>query len=140
MNGRLDTLQAAILLEKLKILPDELRARQQTANAYDAALRDVVQIPHVIEQATSAWAQYTVRLPQEVNRAELIASLKEAGVPTMVYYVKPLHLQTAYRTYPTATGAGLPVCEALAHEVLSLPMSGYVEDVEKITTEFKRWI
>lgn len=133
MNGRLDTIQAAILIEKLKIFPDELIARQKTADAYNDGLKGVVQAPYLIEGATSAWAQYTVRLPKNVDRPKLMADLKDAGIPTMVYYVKPLHLQTAYRHYPTATGASLPVCEDLANEVLSLPMSGYVNE-ESVTS------
>jgi dTDP-4-amino-4,6-dideoxygalactose transaminase len=142
MNGRLDTIQAAILIEKLKIFPDELIARQQTADAYNEALKDVVQIPCVVEGATSAWAQYTVRLSKGTKRTKLIEDLKKVGIPTMVYYVKPLHLQTAYRNYPTATGGALPICEALAAEVLSLPMSGYVSQaqINNITGEVARWI
>ncbi len=133
MNGRLDTMQAAILLEKLKIFPDELIARQKTADAYNEALKDIVKIPYVIDGATSAWAQYTVLLPEQVNRSKLMSDLKKAGIPTMVYYVKPLHLQTAYKHYPTATGGNLPVCEFLAEHVLSLPMSGYVSGEEAFT-------
>ncbi|MEI7493872.1 MAG: DegT/DnrJ/EryC1/StrS aminotransferase family protein [Alphaproteobacteria bacterium] len=126
MNGRLDTLQAAILIEKLKILPDELIARQQTADAYNSGLRDVVQIPHVLEGVTSAWAQYTACLPSGIKREKLMTALKESGIPTMIYYVKPLHLQTAYKRSPTA--GVLSVCESLANKVLSLPMSGYVDN------------
>jgi|688.fasta_scaffold11403_7 dTDP-4-amino-4,6-dideoxygalactose transaminase len=126
MNGRLDTIQAAILIEKLKIFPDELIARQQTADVYNSKLKDVVQIPHVMDEATSAWAQYTVCLPNSINREKLMIDLKEAGIPTMIYYVKPLHLQTAYKHYPTA--GALSVCESLANKVLSLPMSGYVDN------------
>lgn len=126
MNGRLDTIQAAILIEKLKIFPNELIARQQTADAYNEALKDIVKVPEIIDEANSAWAQYTVVLPEHIDRSKLIASLKEAGIPTMVYYLKPLHLQTAYKHYPTATGSALPVCENLSERVLSLPMSGYV--------------
>jgi dTDP-4-amino-4,6-dideoxygalactose transaminase len=81
-----------------------------------------------MECTTSTWAQYTILLPKNINRSKLVEDLKEAGVPTMIYYVKPLHLQTAYQHYPTATGESLPVCEALAHQVLSLPMSGYVRE------------
>lgn len=138
MNGRLDTIQAAILIEKLKIFPDELIARQRTTDAYNESLKNVIQIPHLIESATSTWAQYTVRLPKHIDRSKLMADLKEAGIPTMVYYVKPLHLQTAYKDYPTAAGGSLPVCEALANEVLSLPMSGYVENdnLKYITSQF----
>jgi dTDP-4-amino-4,6-dideoxygalactose transaminase len=126
MNGRLDTIQAAILIEKLKVFSDELIARQQTADIYNTGLKDIVRVPYVIDEATSAWAQYTVRLPKNINRNSLIADLKKSGIPTMVYYVKPLHLQTAYSCYLTATGKALPVCETLANEVLSLPMSGYL--------------
>lgn len=131
MNGRLDTIQAAILLEKLRIFPEELGARQKAADAYDAALKDKVRVPYVRGDSTSTWAQYTVRLPQHVRRVELMENLKKDGIPTVVYYVKPLHQQTAYKHYPTATGGELPVCEALANEVLSLPMSGYVGDDHK---------
>lgn len=127
MNGRLDTIQAAILLEKLKVFPDELLARQRTANHYNEALKEIVQVPYVLEGATSAWAQYTIRLPKHKDRAKLMPELKEVGIPTMVYYVKPLHQQTAYKHYPTATGGALPVCEYLAEKVMSLPMSGYVD-------------
>lgn len=126
MNGRLDTIQAAILIEKLKIFPNELIARQKTADAYNAALKNMVSVPKVIDGATSAWAQYTVLLPEHIDRSKLMSNLKEAGIPTMVYYVKPLHLQTAYKHYPTATGDALPICENLSERVLSLPMSGYV--------------
>ncbi len=126
LNGRLDTLQAAILLEKLRIFPDELRARQETADFYTEHLKDCVQVPHLPSGSTSAWAQYTVILPDHVDRGELMHQLKEEGVPTVVYYVKPLHLQTAYQNFPTATGGALPVSERLSRRVLSLPMSGYV--------------
>ncbi len=128
MNGRLDTIQAAILLEKLKIFPDELIARQKTADAYHDALKNTMNVPRLIEGATSAWAQYTVRMPAHIDRSKLMADLKEGGVPTMIYYVKPLHLQTAYRHYPTATGSVLPICEDLAKRVMSLPMSGYITE------------
>jgi dTDP-4-amino-4,6-dideoxygalactose transaminase len=139
MNGRLDTIQAAILLEKLKIFSDELVERQRVADAYNTGLDNCVHVPFVAKNATSAWAQYTVRLPKGIARATLMTDLKEVGIPTMVYYVKPLHLQTAYKHYPTSTGEALPVCEALADEVLSLPMSGYVkkEDVQYIIEQFK---
>ena len=136
MNGRLDTIQAAILIEKLKVFPDELIARQQTADVYNSKLKDVVQIPHVMDGATSAWAQYTVCLPNSINREKLMIDLKEAGIPTMIYYVKPLHLQAAYKHYPTA--GALSVCESLANKVLSLPMSGYVgaDNIHYVVNQF----
>lgn len=135
MNGRLDTMQAAILIEKLKVFPQELIDRQKTADVYNEALKDVIQTPHVIEGASSAWAQYTVVLPDHIDRAKLMNELKEKGVPTMVYYVKPLHMQTAYKHYPTATGGALEVCERLSERVMSLPMSGYVKDDAKVVAE-----
>lgn len=126
INGRLDTIQAAVLLEKLKIFPEEIIARQQLADAYSKDLKDIVQVPYLMEGATSTWAQYTIRLKKNMDRAQLMTYLKGAGIPTMVYYLKPLHLQTAYHRYPTAIGNTLPQCEVLANEVLSLPMSGYL--------------
>lgn len=132
INGRLDTIQAAILLEKLKVFTEELLARQKMADIYNAALKNILIIPRLIEDVTSAWAQYTVRLPKYIDRSELIKKLLKIDIPTMIYYIKPLHLQAAYKHYPTATGEGLPICEALAESVLSLPMSGYIEDGNQI--------
>lgn len=139
MNGRLDTIQAAILIEKLKIFPNEMIKRQQVADAYSVALKDYVQVPAVLDNATSAWAQYTICLPQHVARNQLINDLKAVGVPSVVYYVKPLHLQAAYKHNLTANNAALPVCEQLSERVLSLPMSAYVstQDSNKIINELK---
>jgi dTDP-4-amino-4,6-dideoxygalactose transaminase len=126
MNARLDTMQAAVLLEKLRIFADEIAARQVVASRYSEMLGDVVRVPEVPEGMTSVWAQYTVRLPTGVDRAAMAGRLKAAGVPTAVYYVKPLHRQPAYCEYPIA-GNGLPVSERLANEVLSLPMHPYLD-------------
>ncbi len=79
MNGRLDTIQAAILIEKLKIFPDELIPRQKTADTYNDALKDMVNVPKVIDGATSAWAQYTVLLTEHIDRSKLMSNLKEVG-------------------------------------------------------------
>jgi dTDP-4-amino-4,6-dideoxygalactose transaminase len=124
MNGRMDTLQAAILLEKLEIFPEEIAARQAVAARYEAGLGDVVRTPQVIDGAESVWAQYTLDLDGS-DRAGLSASLKEAGVPTVVYYPRPLHHQPAYRHYPAA-GDRLPASERLCETVLSLPIHGYL--------------
>ncbi len=126
LNGRLDTLQAAVLIEKLKILGDEVAARDQVAQRYSAHLKGSVPTPAILAELVSAWAQYTVLVPGAA-RASIIAAMKEDGIPTMVYYPKPLHLQTAYRHFPLA-GNGLPVSERLAQEVLSLPMHPYLDD------------
>jgi dTDP-4-amino-4,6-dideoxygalactose transaminase len=127
MNARLDTIQAAVLLEKLAIFADEIAARDRIAARYNALLGDVVIVPEVPDGSTSVWAQYTVRLPAGRDRDALAARLKSAGIPTAVYYPKPLHTQTAYRDYPRA-GNGLPVSEQLSAEVLSLPMHPYLDD------------
>ena len=123
VNARLDTLQAAILLEKLAIFADELDARRMVAARYEA-LGEYVQVPRVIAQATSVWAQYTVVV--EDGRDALAAALKSEGIPTAVYYPRPLNLQSAYRRYPVA-GGGLPVAEQLSRQVLSLPMHPYLD-------------
>jgi len=125
MNGRLDTLQAAILLEKLRIFGDEIEARQRVAARYAARLADIARVPRVLGGCTSVWAQYTLRLAPE-RRDGFAASLKRQGVPTAVYYAKPLHRQTAYASYPTAD-PGLPVSEDLARQAISLPMHPYLE-------------
>jgi dTDP-4-amino-4,6-dideoxygalactose transaminase len=123
LNGRLDTVQAAVLLEKLAIFPEEIAARDRVATIYAEALSDLVATPRLIAGASSVWAQYTIRCAE---REAVGARLKAAGIPTAIYYPKPLHQQTAYRGYPLA-GNGLPVAERLAHEVLSLPMHPYLD-------------
>ncbi|MGB0935511.1 MAG: DegT/DnrJ/EryC1/StrS family aminotransferase [Alphaproteobacteria bacterium] len=128
MNARLDTMQAAILLEKLAIFDQELSARQSLADKYNAAFKDICIVPTVMDQATSSWAQYTLVFADRAERDMVAEQLKTQGVPTNIYYVKPLHQQTAYNSYPTASDAPLPVCEDLAGRVLSLPMSGYVDE------------
>ncbi|USO01287.1 MAG: DegT/DnrJ/EryC1/StrS family aminotransferase [Alphaproteobacteria bacterium] len=132
LNARIDTIQAAILLEKLKIFDDELKERQQIAKHYNEALKDVVQTPHIIEGATSAWAQYTVKLKQDIDRSKIMHDLKEKGIPTMVYYEKPLHLQEAYKGFPKA--GELTVSEECSRKVLSLPISNIckIQIVQKI--------
>ena len=125
MNGRLDTMQAAVLIEKLAVFPDEIVARDKVAAAYNAALKDVAVVPQVPSGFTSVWAQYTIRLPGR-DRDQIAAKLKAQGVPTAIYYPKPLHQQTAYRDFPVA-GNGLPVCDRLAREVLALPMHPYLD-------------
>ncbi|MDF2997403.1 MAG: DegT/DnrJ/EryC1/StrS aminotransferase [Xanthobacteraceae bacterium] len=125
MTGRLDTIQAAILLEKLAIFDDEIAARDAAAQRYNAGLADVCTVPVVDPRATSVWAQYTIRLPHGV-RDEFASALQKEGVPTAVYYRIPMHRQPAYAHFPAA-GNGLPVCEQLAGEVISLPMHAYLD-------------
>lgn len=123
MNGRLDTIQAAILLEKLKIFDEEIELRDKVAKRYCDALRGVCGVPELIEGATSVWAQFTIVVK---DRDGVAARLKDSGVPTAIYYPKPLHMQTAYKDYPVAPG-GLPVSEDMAKVVLSLPMHPYLD-------------
>ena len=126
MNGRLDTLQAAVLIEKLKIFADEIDARDRVARRYNALLADVATVPQVPSGFASVWAQYTIRLPMG-QRDPLAATLRAQGIPTAQYYPKPTHKQTAYLDYPLADG-GLPVTERLADEVISLPMHAYLAE------------
>jgi dTDP-4-amino-4,6-dideoxygalactose transaminase len=126
MNGRLDSLQAGILLEKLAIFPDEIETRNRVAARYDDGFRNVLQTPHVPEGLESVWAQYTLRAPGR-NRDALTAALKERGVPTAIYYPKPLHRQTAYKDFPVVSG-GLAVSDRAAGEVFSLPMHAYLDE------------
>jgi dTDP-4-amino-4,6-dideoxygalactose transaminase len=125
ITGRLDTIQAAVLIEKLKIFPDEIEARNRVAARYLAALADIVIVPRIGNQSTSVWAQYTVRL-KPGRRDRVAAALKTEGIPTAIYYSKPLHRQPAYKPFPIADG-GVPVSDRLADEVLSLPMHAYLE-------------
>ncbi|MBV1699940.1 MAG: DegT/DnrJ/EryC1/StrS family aminotransferase [Hyphomicrobiales bacterium] len=125
ITGRLDTIQAAVLLEKLKIFPEEIAARGVIAQRYAAGLAGVATVPRVGNESTSVWAQYTIRLPAG-RRDGLAAALKRDGIPTAVYYAKPLNRQAAYQGFPVAEG-GLPVSERLSGEVISLPMHPYLE-------------
>jgi dTDP-4-amino-4,6-dideoxygalactose transaminase len=128
LTGRLDTMQAAILIEKLKIFEDEIAARSQVAQRYARGLGNVVTVPHVASGSTSVWAQYTIRLPSGVDRDGFAAALKAQGIPTAIYYPKSMHQQTAYRGFPVADG-GLPVSEKLSGDVISLPMHAYLDEV-----------
>jgi UDP-2-acetamido-2-deoxy-ribo-hexuluronate aminotransferase len=123
MNSRLDTIQAAILIEKLVIFADEIRARNEIADRYAQMLESVVTTPKVIKGGVSTWAQYVIEAD---DRDNLAASLREAGIPTAQYYPKPLHKQTAYENYPVGSG-GLSVSETIAHRVLALPMHPYLD-------------
>src|SRR3984893_5921868 len=128
-NGRFDTIQAAVLIEKLKIFADEIAARTRIARRYNEHLADVAKIPQVAEGSTSVWAQYTIRLPPG-RRDGFAAALKAQGIPTAVYYPVPLNHQEAYRHFPVVEG-GVPVCEQLAEEVISLPMHAYIDEPTK---------
>ena len=131
MNSRLDTIQAAILLEKLSIYEDEIEARQTVAARYAAGLGDLLAVPTVSEDCRSVWAQYVVRV-DAAKRDGLRAHLAEKQVPTAVYYPKPLHRQDGYKHFPTA-GNGLPVSDRYAEEVFALPFHPYLDEATQQT-------
>lgn len=127
MTGRIDTVQAAILIEKLAIFDGEIDARNRIAARYTSLLSGHVETPVVPEGLQSVWAQYTVKLPEAADRAAIQARMKDKGVPSAVYYAKPLHRQDAYSHHGVA-GGELPVTDMLSGCVLSLPMHPYLED------------
>ena len=124
MNARLDTMQAAILLEKIAVFSEEIEKRNVVARRYADKLSDVVTTPAMPEGTVSTWAQYTLTVE---NREAVQSALKDKGVPTAVYYPKPLHQQTAYKHFKAA-GNGLPVSERLSTQALSLPMHPYLDE------------
>ena len=125
LASRLDTIQAAILIEKLKIFPDEIDARNRIADRYSEGLRDVVGVPRIPAGYTSVWAQYTIRVAGG-RRDALAAALQAEGIPTAIYYPIPLHRQQAYKHYPIGKG-GVAASDRLASEVISLPMHAYLD-------------
>jgi dTDP-4-amino-4,6-dideoxygalactose transaminase len=131
VNGRLDTLQAAILLAKMEIFEEEIQHRQKVAKRYNDFLIDSVTIPYIKNYNVSAWAQYSVQSPE---RASIIKKLRENNIPTAVYYPKPLHLLTAFKDLKYKEG-DFPVAESVSKKIFSLPMHPYlkVDDQKKIT-------
>jgi len=127
LTGRLDTMQAAILIEKLKIFEDEIEARNEVAERYARGLGNVVSVPRLASGCTSVWAQYTIRLPKGCDRDGFAAALTAQGIPTAIYYPKSMHQQTAYRDFPVADG-GVPASESLSRDVISLPMHAYLDE------------
>ncbi len=124
INSRLDTIQAAILIEKLAILEDEMEARQQVAARYNNGLADLVKVPEIANGKRSAFAQYAIELP---NRDGLKSHLQDNNIPSAIYYPKPLHRQEAYKMYPVAPD-GLPVTDDLPAKILCLPMHPYLSE------------
>ena len=127
MNGRLDTMQAAILLEKLKIFEDEIQLRQVVANRYSEGLRDHVEVPFIAQGNVSTWAQYTIKVS---NRAKVCEALATLNVPTAIYYPILVHQQKAYNMYPVVS-TGTPVSEDLSNQVMSLPMHPYLAEAKQ---------
>jgi dTDP-4-amino-4,6-dideoxygalactose transaminase len=126
LASRLDTMQAAVLIEKLKIFPDEIVERDRVARRYNEGLAGVTVTPTVPAGMTSVWAQYTIRISGG-RRDAFAAALKAESIPTAIYYPIPLHLQQAYKDYPVGKG-GVAVSTKLAGEVISLPMHAYLDE------------
>jgi len=127
LTARLDTIQAAVLLEKLTIFAEECAARERIAKRYNTLLDGAVSVPVVRKDRSSVWAQYTIR---SAARDKIVATLTAERIPTAMFYPKPIHVQPAYRIFPQAEG-GLPVTEQLAREVVSLPMHAYLTDADQ---------
>lgn len=128
INGRLDTLQAAILLAKFDIFPEEIEVRQDVAKRYDALLSPCSSLltPHVAEGYKSAWAQYSLLTESDNQRNEIMNKLKGAGIPTAIYYPKPLHLQTAFAHLGYKAG-DFPISGDCAKRIFSVPMHPYLK-------------
>ncbi len=123
VNSRLDTIQAAVLIEKMKIFPEEIELREQIAQRYSKAFRasNRIVVPRVIDGAQSTWAQYTIQVP---DRDKMQAALKAKGIPSAVYYPIPLSRQKGYHHFPSAP---TPVSEKISKTVVSLPMHPYLD-------------
>ncbi len=126
MNGRLDTLQAAVLLAKLPLFESELARRAEIAALYDRELAGLLTIPARVPESTSAWAVYAVLFKDSETRDHAQAALREAGIASAIYYPKPLHHQPAYRG--VHDGAALPVAEDIARRILALPIHPDLSD------------
>jgi len=128
LNSRLDTIQGAVLIEKLNIFDDELVKRNHVADYYTRELKDIVETPVVPEGYGSSWAQFTLKLKSTEEREKLIKTLNDNGIPAMVYYPIPMHKSTAYAS--ANEGVVLEECEKLSKTVMSLPMHPYLTDDE----------
>ncbi|MCR5057557.1 MAG: DegT/DnrJ/EryC1/StrS aminotransferase family protein [Clostridiales bacterium] len=129
LNGRMDTIQCAVVLAKLTVFEDELKARQVVADWYDKYLDASFDRPLRDKEYFSAWAQYTVLAKDEEQRSKIVAGMKEKDIPVMIYYPIPLHQQTAYKNLGYGD-VSLPYCESVAKRVFSLPMHPYLKEEE----------
>ncbi|MDY6969973.1 MAG: DegT/DnrJ/EryC1/StrS family aminotransferase [Spirochaetota bacterium] len=127
INGRLDTLQAAILLAKFEIFDDELNLRKNAAKRYDEALRDVVDIPFIKQNISSSWSVYSI---MHTKRDSMIKQLKDEGIPTAIYYPIPLHLQKAF-SHLGYCNDDFPVSEIVSNNILSIPIHPYLSKEEQ---------
>jgi dTDP-4-amino-4,6-dideoxygalactose transaminase len=128
MNSRLDTIQAAVLNKKLKWFDEEMILCNRVADEYTRQLKGIVKTPVINENMTSSWAQYTICLKDTKQRDKVMSALKEAGIPTAIYYKKPMHLQKAFSE--DRTGLDYSATEDICGRCLSLPMHPYLEKRE----------
>ena len=129
LNGRLDTIQAAILLSKLSIYEEEINLRQDVANLYSEKLKNYVEVPFIPESYLSVWAQYSILLKDEFVRENVIKNLKKENIPSVIYYQKPLHIQKTFNSLDYSWG-DFPVSENVSTRILSLPMHPYLSSVD----------
>ena len=135
MNSRLDTVQAAILCEKLEVIINyELEKVKEIAEMYSEKLFDIVQTPKVLDGYVSSWAQYSILCKDSYERDAIMKTLKSKGIPSMIYYKKPLHRQTAFQNYKESMPVTLEASEDICSRILSLPMHPYLsqEDIQNI--------
>lgn len=138
VNGRMDTMQAAVLLAKMQVFDDEIVARNEAARAYTERLRDILTVPYVVEGDTSVWAQYTLQAKDSEERQKIMDGLNDRGIPTACYYPVPMHLSSAYAFLGYKKG-DLPICEQAAERVFSIPMHPYLElgQIDEIANALK---
>jgi len=139
INGRIDSMQCAVLLAKMEIFNEEIELRQEVAGYYSKGLKDVVKVPYIHDYNISAWAQYSVLHPE---REKIIKKLNEAGIPVAIYYPKPLHLQEAFKNLGYKYG-DFPVSEKMSNEIFSLPFYPYLkkeiqDEIIKSVISFKK--
>ncbi len=131
INGRLDTMQAAILLAKFEIFSEEIQLRQEAAQRYSRNFETAeIKAPEIPDDCLSAWAQYSVLAKDEGHRSDVQGKLKEADIPTAIYYPRPLHLQTAFASLGYQEAA-FPVSEECASRIFSLPMHPYLKEADQ---------
>ena len=130
LNGRLDTLQAAILIEKLAIFDSELIMRNKIAKYFSKKLNSNFTLPHIPDNYFSSWAQYSVLLKDKDERKKVIEILNDKNIPSMIYYKIPLHLQKVFKNLNYKTG-DLPISESVANKIISLPMHPYLKESDQ---------
>ena len=140
INGRLDTIQAAVLLEKIEIFDNELSSREKVAQYYTHNIHKMYTLPLIPNKYFSSWAQYSILIPNSLDRSKAIDNLSREGIPSMVYYKIPVHLQRGYKKYGYSRG-DFPITEDISNRILSLPMHPYLdkEDQNRIISKLNRY-